>query len=256
MTSLQTHRRPFVDRFSRSCHDRSCSLRLHESPRNRLSRRRCTATVGFKDGACCCILLDLLEDGICCQKGITRTSDRSQHACEEVRLTQHTSRRQAHLVNSHYSLAGVAELEQGRQLERPPERQIPQSLEEVDNGQIMGFGADLAEDHPGYRDQAYKDRRRHIGNMARAHNVGEPIPRLQYTAEELHVWATVLRELRDLYPQHACAEFLHCLPIFNFSEHEVRNGPPGHSDAIIQRHIFHQRTISVCDALSRLVSSV
>ena len=101
------------------------------------------------------------------------------------------------------------------------ERRVPQSLEEVDNGQIMGFGADLAEDHPGYRDQAYKDRRRDIGNLARAHRVGDPIPQLDYTAEELHVWATVLRELKDLYPQHACAEFLRCLPLFNFNEHEV-----------------------------------
>ena len=98
----------------------------------------------------------------------------------------------------------------------------------------MGFGADLAENHPGYRDQAYKDRRRDIGNLARTHSVGEPIPRLLYTAEELHVWATVLRELKDLYHQHACAEFFRCLPLFNFSEHEVRNGPPEHSDARTQ----------------------
>ncbi|CAL5221634.1 g3858 [Coccomyxa viridis] len=116
---------------------------------------------------------------------------------------------------------GVAEFQLEVQPERVPERRVPQSLEEVDNGQIMGFGADLAEDHPGFRDQAYKDRRRDIGNVARAHRVGEPIPRLEYTAEELHVWATVLRELKDLYPQHACAEFLRCLPLFNFHEHEV-----------------------------------
>jgi phenylalanine-4-hydroxylase len=44
-------------------------------------------------------------------------------------------------------------------------------LEEVDNGKILGFGADLAEDHPGYRDQAYKDRRMAIANLARAHRV-------------------------------------------------------------------------------------
>ena len=114
---------------------------------------------------------------------------------------------------------------EAQQLQQPliiPARRIPQSLEEVDNGQILGFGADLADDHPGYLDQAYKDRRRDIGNLACTHKVGQPIPRLEYTAEELHVWATVLRELKDLYSQHACAEFLRCFPLFNFNEHEVR----------------------------------
>ena len=137
----------------------------------------------------------------------------------------------SHSVPSFY-LAGVAEVERERQPGRLPERRIPQSLEEVDNGQILGFGADLAEDHPGYGDQAYKDRRRDIGNLARAHKVGEPVPRLEYTAEELHVWATVLRELEDLYPQHACADFLRCLPLFNFNQHEVRTGPLEHSTAL------------------------
>lgn len=118
-------------------------------------------------------------------------------------------------------LSGVAEASQPQHLRSVSEIRVPQSLEEVDNGQILGFGADLAEDHPGYRDQAYKDRRKAIGDLARRHRVGQPIPRLEYTAEELHVWGTVLRELKDLYPQHACAEFLRCLPLFNFNEHEV-----------------------------------
>ena len=117
--------------------------------------------------------------------------------------------------------SGVAETSQPQQLGSVSEIRIPNSLEEVDNGQILGFGADLAEDHPGYRDHAYKDRRKAIGDLACKHRVGQPIPRLDYTAEELHVWATVLRELKDLYPQHACAEFLRCLPLFDFNEHEV-----------------------------------
>ncbi|CAL8468777.1 g8318 [Coccomyxa elongata] len=100
-------------------------------------------------------------------------------------------------------------------------RHIPQSLEEVDNGQILGFGADLAEDHPGYLDQAYKDRRMAIANIARRHRVGDPIPRLEYTPDELQVWGTVLHELRNLYDDGACAEFLRCLPLFDFSEDVV-----------------------------------
>lgn len=33
-------------------------------------------------------------------------------------------------------------------LDAPASPQIPQTLSEVDNGKILGFGADLAEDHP------------------------------------------------------------------------------------------------------------
>ena len=33
---------------------------------------------------------------------------------------------------------------------------------------------------------------------------GEPIPWLHYAPEEVAVWGIVLRELRDLYPKHAC----------------------------------------------------
>lgn len=31
----------------------------------------------------------------------------------------------------------------------------------------------------------------------------------------------MLRALRELYPAHACAEFLRCLPLFDFREDEI-----------------------------------
>ena len=40
------------------------------------------------------------------------------------------------------------------------------------------------------------------------------------------MWATVLHELQKLYPQHACAEFLRCFPLFHFNEHEVGQWTP------------------------------
>ena len=233
MGSLQAHHHAFVDRARALAHGKPCSLRVQQSPRNRLSRRRRTATVGFKDGTY--LSKYHIRKGIL---GIVKTHGDEcicQHPCEKLGLPEHTFDQRGARSQKvpYFPLAGVAEVEQERQSERLPERRVPQTLEEVDNGQILGFGADLAEDHPGYLDQAYKDRRRDIGNLARAHKVGEPVPRLEYTAEELHVWATVLRELKDLYPQHACAEFLRCLPLFRFNEHEVRIGPPEHSTALV-----------------------
>jgi len=37
----------------------------------------------------------------------------------------------------------------------------------------------------------------------------------------VQTWGTVLRELTQLYPQHACQEYLRNFPLFNFKESEV-----------------------------------
>lgn len=83
----------------------------------------------------------------------------------------------------------------------PVVRPVPRSLSEIDNGKILGFGADLAKDHPvsdprrcfnecislyvnhhptytfhffvlqGYGDEQYKQRRVSIAELARGHQV-------------------------------------------------------------------------------------
>lgn len=235
--SLQGYHRVSFEHMASPSQRMSRCLRFHQSPRNRVTRRRYTAIVDFKDGECL-LLHRRYKEFV----GLPVKDRRAGAQVIQVPLWAEpyaiygTKSYWAAMQASLSIFPGAAEAQQvqqpvvipaaeAQQLQQPliiPARRIPQSLEEVDNGQILGFGADLADDHPGYLDQAYKDRRRDIGNLACTHKVGQPIPRLEYTAEELHVWATVLRELKDLYSQHACAEFLRCFPLFNFNEHEVR----------------------------------
>jgi Biopterin-dependent aromatic amino acid hydroxylase len=48
---------------------------------------------------------------------------------------------------------------------------IPNSIHEINNCSILGYGGDLAEGHPGYHDEEYKRRRTAISDIARDHRV-------------------------------------------------------------------------------------
>lgn len=99
---------------------------------------------------------------------------------------------------------------------------VPRSIHDIPNGDhILGFGANLAEDHPGYHDEEYKRRRSFIADLAKKHKIGEPIPDINYTTEETRVWAEVLTKLSELYPSHACKEYLESFPLFNFSPSKI-----------------------------------
>lgn len=98
---------------------------------------------------------------------------------------------------------------------------IPKSIHDVDNGKILGFGGDLSDEHPGFHDDEYKQRRVMIANLARQHEIGEVIPRIEYSPQEVQVWATALGKLTRLFPTHACKEYLRTYKLFNFREDAV-----------------------------------
>src|SRR5919106_2781317 len=66
----------------------------------------------------------------------------------------------------------------------------------------------LGEEHPGFNDAAYRERRNDIATAATRWSPGEPIPQIAYEDVENDIWRTVSRELRTKHEKYACAEFL------------------------------------------------
>jgi phenylalanine-4-hydroxylase len=67
---------------------------------------------------------------------------------------------------------------------------------------------ELAGDHPGFTDLAYRARRDHLAGLAAAWQPGQPVPSPDYTDEEHGVWREVSASLTDLHEQTACRAFL------------------------------------------------
>ncbi|XP_051918765.1 tryptophan 5-hydroxylase 1-like [Hippocampus zosterae] len=91
--------------------------------------------------------------------------------------------------------------------------------------QVLMYGSDLDADHPGFKDGVYRQRRSYFADLARSYKHGEQIPRVDYTPEEVQTWSRVFRELHQLYPDHACKEFLDNLPLLarhcNYKEDNI-----------------------------------
>ncbi|XP_035218188.1 tryptophan 5-hydroxylase 1-like [Stegodyphus dumicola] len=87
---------------------------------------------------------------------------------------------------------------------------FPRKMSDLDKSanRVLMYGAELDADHPGFKDNTYRQRRKHFTDIALSYKHGQPIPYVQYTPEEIKTWGTVFTHLKKLYPTHACKEFL------------------------------------------------
>ncbi|XP_014487096.1 PREDICTED: tryptophan 5-hydroxylase 1 isoform X2 [Dinoponera quadriceps] len=90
---------------------------------------------------------------------------------------------------------------------------FPRKISDLDRAQkVLMYGSDLDADHPGFKDPVYRKRREEFADIAYNYRHGQPIPRVQYTSEEIRTWGTVFRELHELYQKYACKEYLENWP--------------------------------------------
>lgn len=103
--------------------------------------------------------------------------------------------------------------DQGKGLDSIP--WFPGTVKDLDKfaNQILSYGSELDSDHPGFTDPVYRARRKEFADIAFNYKHGEPIPRVEYTAEEIATWGTVYRNLKKLFKTHACQEFNHIFPL-------------------------------------------
>jgi phenylalanine-4-hydroxylase len=83
------------------------------------------------------------------------------------------------------------------------------------------FQVQLGDDHPGFRDAAYRARRDEIAAISAAYRDGGPIPHVHYTPDEDGAWRAVREALAPLHTAFAASEYLVAARTLNLPDDHV-----------------------------------
>eukprot|EP00913_Durusdinium_trenchii_P018274 g17169.t1 len=125
-------------------------------------------------------------------------------------------------------------------------RELDLTVDTLDGGTEL-INEDLRQDHPGFNDPAYRERRFEIVSLAKAYKHGEKLPRVRYTEQETATWQAVYERLGSLHDKWACREYREMLPqMEKYCGYAVNNIPQlgDISDFLQQRTGFTLRPIS------------
>src|ERR671924_2198742 len=98
------------------------------------------------------------------------------------------------------------------------EAQLYSPVTRDDDGKVV---VHLGQDHPGFNDPVYRERRNEIATAATLWSPGEPIPQIAYAEVENEIWRTVSRELRTKHEKYACHEYLEAKAALGLPEDRV-----------------------------------
>ncbi|KAI9279338.1 Biopterin-dependent aromatic amino acid hydroxylase-domain-containing protein [Sporodiniella umbellata] len=104
---------------------------------------------------------------------------------------------------------------------------FPRKLTDLDTfaEKVLEMGEELSSDHPGANDPVYRARRSEITRIAKSHRSGQPVPEIEYTAEEIETWGKVYSRLTEMYKTHACREHQYVFPLLvqncGYSEKQI-----------------------------------
>ncbi|KNE69838.1 hypothetical protein AMAG_14369 [Allomyces macrogynus ATCC 38327] len=109
---------------------------------------------------------------------------------------------------------------------------FPRKMSDLDvfAERVLSYGAELDADHPGFTDKAYRARRELITKNAKEYRTGMPLPRVNYTPDEVKTWGLVYDKLTAMYKHSACREHRYIFPLLEANCGYARDNVPQQAD--------------------------